>query len=193
MKILIVDNYDSFTYNLVQIVRDIAREREDISFEVLRNNKFNIDDCAEFDKFILSPGPGIPSEAGLLMPLIARFASTKSILGVCLGHQAIGEVSGGSLINLTKVYHGVATEVLRVKAHHILNSLPEKFMAGRYHSWAVDSSTLPEELEVTAVDDKQGIMAMRHKTYDLHGVQFHPESILTPLGASIIAHFLSPS
>ncbi len=193
MKILIVDNYDSFTYNLVQIVRDIARVRGDIQFEVLRNDKFHLEACDEFDKFILSPGPGIPSEAGLLMPLIARFASTKSILGVCLGHQAIGEVSGGSLINLTKVYHGVATEVFRVKTHHILSSLPEKFMAGRYHSWAVDTTTLPEELEVTAVDDKQGIMAMRHKTYDLHGVQFHPESILTPLGASIIANFLSPS
>lgn len=191
MNILIVDNYDSFTYNLVQIIRDIAREREDIRFEVLRNDKFNIDECAKFDKFILSPGPGIPSEAGLLNPLIAKFAATKSILGVCLGHQAIGEVSGGSLINLTKVYHGVASEVHRVKTHHILDGLPEKFMAGRYHSWTVDPTTLPEVLEVTAVDTGQCIMAMRHKFYDLHGVQFHPESVLTPLGATIIAKFLS--
>lgn len=191
MNILIVDNYDSFTYNLVQMVRDIAMEKSDIHFEVLRNDKFHLDDCEQFDKFILSPGPGVPSEAGLLKPLISRFASTKSMLGVCLGHQAIGEVSGGSLINLTKVYHGVATEVQKLKTHHILNDLPDLFMAGRYHSWAVDPTTLPDALEVTAVDSGQCIMAMKHKTFDLHGVQFHPESMLTPLGVTIISNFLS--
>jgi anthranilate synthase component II len=193
MKILVFDNYDSFTYNLVHLVEKITNTKVD----VFRNDEISLDDVEQYDKIILSPGPGIPSEAGLLLPLIKRYAATKSILGVCLGHQAIGEAFGGTLINLDTVYHGVATEIMRVghpsrrMAHPVLNNLPEKIIVGRYHSWIVSDENFPEELEVTARDENDYIMALQHKTYDVQGLQFHPESVLTPDGEQILKNWLS--
>jgi anthranilate synthase component 2 len=195
MKILVFDNYDSFTYNLVHLVEKITREK----VEVFRNDQIPLEKVEAYDKIILSPGPGLPSEAGLLMPLIKQYAASKSILGVCLGHQAIGEVFGGKLVNLSKVYHGVAspvnilgrkTESLPVNAD-LFAGLPDGFMAGRYHSWVVDPAGFPESLEVTATDASGHIMALRHKKYDIVGVQFHPESVLTPGGEQIMRNWLS--
>jgi anthranilate synthase component 2 len=194
MKILIFDNYDSFTYNLVHLVKELGYK----NIAVHRNNRITLDEIEKFDKIILSPGPGIPSEAGLLLPLIRRFAATKSILGVCLGHQAIAEAFGGQLINLKDVYHGVATPVQIIAGDTIFKGLPqplnppkETFIdVGRYHSWIVDKNTLPEVLEITATDEEGQIMALKHKTFDVHGVQFHPESILTPQGKEIMKGFL---
>jgi anthranilate synthase component 2 len=186
MKILIFDNYDSFTYNLVHIVKELGYRE----VEVYRNDKIALDEIERFDKIILSPGPGIPAEAGLLLALIKRYAPEKSILGVCLGHQAIAEAFGGKLINLEDVYHGVATPVNIIAEDRILNSLPSSFDAGRYHSWIVDRNGFPKELEITAVDEDGKIMALKHKTFDVHGVQFHPESVLTPLGKEIIKSFI---
>jgi len=158
--------------------------------EVHRNNRIGLDAIERFDKIILSPGPGIPSETEGLLPLIRRFASGKSILGVCLGHQAIAEAFGGRLINLENVYHGVATPIQVVANHRIFDGLPETFEAGRYHSWVVDANDFPEELEITAKDETGQIMALRHRTWDVNGVQFHPESVLTPLGKMIVDNFL---
>jgi anthranilate synthase component 2 len=186
MKILIFDNYDSFTYNLVHLVKELGYK--DVA--VHRNDRITLDEIETFDKIILSPGPGIPSEAGLLLPLIRRFAPSKSILGVCLGHQAIAEAFGGRLINLQDVYHGVATPVQIIADDPIFNGLPPSIEAGRYHSWIADRNTFPEVLEVTATDEEGGIMALKHKRYDIHGVQFHPESILTPWGKEIMRGFL---
>jgi anthranilate synthase component II len=187
MKLLVFDNYDSFTYNLVHLVEKILHQKVD----VYRNDQLPLEKVNEYDKIILSPGPGVPSEAGLLLPLIKEYAATKSILGVCLGHQAIGESFGGKLINLSTVYHGVSTPV------HILNGgqqlfagLPEEIQAGRYHSWIVDEEGFPAELEITARDNNGYIMGLRHKTYDIQGVQFHPESVLTPLGETILRNWL---
>src|SRR5438045_1819284 len=181
-KILIFDNYDSFTYNLVQLVEKITGEKAD----VFRNDEISLDDVSKYDKIILSPGPGLPVESGLLLPLIKEYASTKSILGVCLGHQAIGETFGAGLINLTTVYHGVATTInicagRTQAANDIFNLLPAEVEAGRYHSWIVSKEDFPEELEITAEDTNGYIMGLRHKTFDVQGVQFHPESVLTPL------------
>lgn len=187
MKILIFDNYDSFTYNLVHLVKSLGFEDVD----VYRNNKITLADVAKYDKIILSPGPGIPSEAGLLLPLIKEYASKKPILGVCLGHQAIGEAFGAELTNLEDVYHGVATDIEVVKSHYIFEGLDKYIEVGRYHSWIVSNENLPEDVEVTAVDSNGQIMALRHKRYDIHGVQFHPESVLTPKGAEIIKNFLT--
>ena len=187
MNILIFDNYDSFTYNLFHLVKDLGYE----NVEVHRNNRIELDSIERFDKIILSPGPGIPSETEGLLPLIRRYASHKSILGVCLGHQAIAEAFGGRLINLENVYHGVATPVQIVANHRIFTGLPETFEAGRYHSWTVDANGFPEELEITAKDREGQIMALRHRTGDVHGVQFHPESVLTPLGKTIVERFLN--
>lgn len=187
MKILIFDNYDSFTYNLVHLVKELGYTDVD----VYRNDKIALKEIAKYDKIILSPGPGIPSEAGLLLPLIKEYAGKKPILGVCLGHQAIGETFGAKLTNLEDVYHGVATQVSIVKSDYIFNGLGSEIEAGRYHSWIVNSNGLPECLEVTAVDDKGQIMALRHREYDIHGVQFHPESVLTPTGEMIIKNFLN--
>ena len=188
MKILVFDNYDSFTYNLVHLVEKITHGKVD----VYRNDEIKLDAVSAYDKIILSPGPGVPSEAGLLMPLIKAYAPTKSILGVCLGHQAIGEVFGGTLINLDTVFHGVATpiKILNPDAQ-ILKGMGERIEVGRYHSWIVNDEGLPEELEITAVDDNGFIMAMQHKVYDVQGVQFHPESILTPGGEQIMRNWLN--
>lgn len=194
MRILVFDNYDSFTYNLVHLVEKIIHTRVD----VYRNDQLPLEQVAAYDKIILSPGPGIPEEAGLLIPLIKAYAATKSILGVCLGHQAIGEAFGGKLTNLSTVYHGVATEIMTGEKNKLARSplfdgLPDQFLVGRYHSWIVSEETFPEELEVTARDAKGFIMALRHKTYDVQGLQFHPESVLTPVGEQIMRNWLSPT
>lgn len=186
MKILVFDNYDSFTYNLVHLVEKILHTKVD----VFRNDEISLDQVDAYDKIILSPGPGVPTEAGLLLPLIKRYAATKSILGVCLGHQAIGQAFGGILINLDTVFHGVATPIKILKPTAIFTGLEAEVEVGRYHSWIVDDKNLPSELEVTAIDDNGYIMAMQHKSYDVQGVQFHPESILTPSGEIIIRNWL---
>jgi anthranilate synthase component II len=191
MNILVFDNYDSFTYNLVHLVEKITHEKVD----VFRNNQIALEKVNDYDKIILSPGPGIPEEAGLLLPLIKEYAATKSILGVCLGHQAIGEAFGGKLINLSEVYHGVATEIevgglsSEVRSS-LFRDLPERIEVGRYHSWIVSDENFPEELEVTARDDNNYIMALQHKKYDVQGVQFHPESVLTPDGEKILRNWI---
>lgn len=191
MNILVFDNYDSFTYNLVHLVEKITH----IKVDVYRNDQITLEKVKEYDKIILSPGPGIPEEAGLLLPLIKEYAATKSILGVCLGHQAIGEAFGGKLVNLETVYHGVATEI-EVGAQKsevrsfLFNELPDKITVGRYHSWIVSEENFPEELEVTARDENGYIMALQHKTFDVQGVQFHPESVLTPDGEKILRNWL---
>jgi anthranilate synthase component 2 len=188
MKILVFDNYDSFTYNLVHLVEKILHQRVD----VYRNDQIALEKVKGYDKIILSPGPGIPSEAGLLLPLIKEYAATKSILGVCLGHQAIGEAFGGKLENLSTVYHGVATPVkLTAVKTDLFKGLPDEFEVGRYHSWIVAEEGLPEELEITARDKNNLIMAMQHKKYDVRGVQFHPESVLTPEGEKILRNWLA--
>lgn len=187
MKILVFDNYDSFTYNLVHLVEKIIHQRIDVH----RNDQLPLEKVKAYDKIILSPGPGVPSEAGLLLPLIKEYAATKSILGVCLGHQAIGESFGGKLENLSSVYHGVATPVKQTKnGTSLFEGLPQEFEVGRYHSWIVAQEGLPEELEITATDDNGFIMAMEHKKYDIKGVQFHPESVLTPVGERIVRNWL---
>jgi anthranilate synthase component 2 len=189
MKILVFDNYDSFTYNLVQLISRISGK----SVDVFRNDQIGLEEINAYDKIVLSPGPGVPAEAGLLLPLIREYASKKSILGVCLGHQAIGEAFGAKLVNLSVVYHGVATEVYTNKnlaSSRLFEGMPERFEAGRYHSWIVGTENFPESLEVTAFDDNNYIMALRHKQYDVEGVQFHPESVLTPLGEKILRNWL---
>ncbi len=187
MKILVFDNYDSFTYNLVHLVEKITGEKVD----VYRNDQIALADVAAYGKIILSPGPGIPKEAGLLLPLIKEYAATKSILGVCLGHQAIAEAFGGTLINLSTVFHGVATPIKIAGAKSkILDGLPEVIEAGRYHSWIVSDDNFPAELEVTARDENGYIMALQHKTFDVQGVQFHPESVLTPDGEKMMRNWL---
>jgi anthranilate synthase component 2 len=188
MKILVFDNYDSFTYNLVHLVEKITGEKVD----VYRNDEIALEKVNEYDKIILSPGPGVPSEAGLLLPLIKQYAATKSILGVCLGHQAIGEAFGGQLTNLDKVYHGVATPVkVTNKDSKILSGLGDTIEVGRYHSWIVSKENFPDQLEITAVDANGYVMAMQHKTYDVQGVQFHPESVLTPDGEKMLRNWLT--
>ncbi|HVG13023.1 MAG TPA: aminodeoxychorismate/anthranilate synthase component II [Flavisolibacter sp.] len=187
MRILVFDNYDSFTYNLVHLVHKVHHA----TVEVYRNDQLPLEKVKAFDKIILSPGPGIPSEAGLLLPLIREYASTKSILGVCLGHQAIGEVFGGTLVNLSTVYHGVATPIDIVKEDApLLQGLQNGVEVGRYHSWVVSTEGFPEELEITAMDRNGYIMALQHKKYDVQGVQFHPESVLTPDGEKIFRNWL---
>jgi anthranilate synthase component 2 len=221
MKILVFDNYDSFTYNLVHLVEKILHQKVD----VYRNDQIAMEKVREYDKIILSPGPGIPEEAGMLLPLIKEYASNKSILGVCLGHQAIGEAFGGKLINLSTVFHGVATPIRVMSGqsvvdgqwsmvnqgkdsslpghsadysplttHHSANDLfkdlPEELEVGRYHSWIVSDEGFPEDLHVTARDANNYIMGLRHKNYDVQGVQFHPESVLTPMGEKILRNWL---
>lgn len=224
MKILVFDNYDSFTYNLVHLVEKILHQKVD----VYRNDQVPLEKVKEYDKIILSPGPGIPEEAGLLLPLIKEYAPSKSILGVCLGHQAIGEAFGGKLVNLTSVYHGVATKIIvnressnvsggvadvhneDLRAVSRLTSfdenitsetpsatrpplfagLPKEFTVGRYHSWVVSEEGFPAELEITARDENGMIMGLQHRTFDVQGVQFHPESVLTPDGETIMKNWL---
>lgn len=185
-KILIFDNYDSFTYNLFHAVKSLGYNEVD----VIRNDKIDLSSVAQYDKIILSPGPGLPEEAGSLLPLIEQYAKTKSILGVCLGHQAIGEVFGARLENIPFVFHGVQTPAQIIAEDYLFTGLPEKIMVGRYHSWIVSKENFPPELEITAVDEESDIMALKHKHLDVHGVQFHPESILTPEGLLIIQNFL---
>ncbi|CAM4103026.1 MULTISPECIES: aminodeoxychorismate/anthranilate synthase component II [Flavobacterium] len=184
-KILVIDNYDSFTYNLVHYLEDL-----DCEVTVYRNDEFDIEEIAAFDKILLSPGPGIPDEAGLLKEVIRTYASTKSIFGVCLGQQAIGEVFGGTLSNLDTVYHGVATMVKTVVDDELLfEGLGNEFEVGRYHSWVVNTD-LPDSLEATSFDENGQVMSLRHKTYDVRGVQFHPESVLTPNGKKILENWV---
>lgn len=185
-KILILDNYDSFTYNLVQMVEQIVEQR----ITVFRNDEIPLKKVAEYDKIILSPGPGIPSEAGILVELIKEYSPTKPIFGVCLGQQAIVEAFGGTLYNLNRVFHGISTEAIQVREHKIFKNLPITLDVGRYHSWAVSLQDFPAELEVTSVDKDGIIMSLKHKNYDLHAVQYHPESILTPMGSKILKNFL---
>lgn len=185
-RILVFDNYDSFTYNLVHLLEKLTKQKVD----VFRNDKIPLEKVKGYDKILLSPGPGIPSEAGLLLPLIKEYAASKSILGVCLGHQAIGEAFGGKLVNLSTVYHGVATPVKVLKPGTLFEGLPETLEVGRYHSWVVSEESWPDELEVTARDEKNFVMGLRHKNLDVQGVQFHPESVLTPLGEQILANWL---
>ena len=185
MEIVIIDNYDSFTYNLSHLLKELGAD-----VTVVRNDKFELKNLEQYDKIVLSPGPGIPSEAGLLLDVIRTYAGRKPILGVCLGHQAIGEVFGASLENLKEVYHGVQTEGTQLGNDYIFEGLPERVMMGRYHSWVVAKDSVPECLEVTAMSDDGEIMAMRHRQYDIHGIQFHPESVLTPEGKTIVGNFL---
>lgn len=189
MKILIFDNYDSFTFNLVHLVKKVAPDAE---VDVFRNDEIELEQVSYYDKIILSPGPGLPSEAGLLINLVKKFAPTKSILGVCLGHQAIGEVFGGRLVNLEEVYHGVAHDCrLVVKEAPLFKGLSPVFKVGRYHSWVVAKENFPAELEITAVDENDLVMAFQHKFYDVQGVQFHPESVLTPEGEVMMKNWLN--
>lgn len=186
-KVLVIDNYDSFVYNLVHYLEDLGCE-----VIVKRNDQLTLEEVASFEKILLSPGPGIPDEAGLLKDIIKTYADTKSIFGVCLGQQAIGEVFGGSLINLDEVYHGVATEVkLTVSDEVLFKGLNETFDVGRYHSWVVADTDLPSCLEATSYDENGQIMSIRHKEFDVRGVQFHPESVLTPDGKKMLENWIN--
>ena len=185
-KIIVIDNYDSFTYNLVHYLEDLNCE-----VTVYRNDEFHIEELQQFDKILLSPGPGIPDEAGLLKEVIKTYSSSKSILGVCLGQQAIAEVFGGSLINLEKVYHGVATNIkIQVVDEPLFKELEAEIEVGRYHSWVVNTSNFPEVLEITSIDNNGQIMSLRHRVFDVRAVQFHPESILTPHGKKILENWI---
>jgi anthranilate synthase component 2 len=187
MKILIIDNYDSFTYNLAHAFRKISGS----PVEVVRNDAIEMNEVERFDKIVLSPGPGIPSEAGRLMDVIGRFAGRKSMLGVCLGHQAIGEFFGGHLLNLDRVVHGKATPVrITSRSSSLFRGIPDCFEAGRYHSWIVDGNDFPGCLEITSMDDENHVMSLKHKRYDVEGVQFHPESILTSQGEKMLSNWL---
>lgn len=186
MKIVVIDNYDSFTYNLVHYLEDL-----NATVTVFRNDEFELEELEEFDKILLSPGSGIPDEAGLLKEVIKKYAPTKSILGVCLGQQAIGEVFGGNLINLEKVYHGIATNVTNIVEDTLFTDIPKNIEVGRYHSWVVSPENFPDSLEITSVDSNGQIMSLRHKTYDVKGVQYHPESVLTPHGKKILENWLN--
>lgn len=185
MKILIIDNYDSFTYNIVDALRTLG-----VVPDVVRNDRLNLDAIAAYDKIIISPGPGIPSEAGQLPEVLARYATVKPILGICLGHQALGEFFGGRLLNLSQVYHGVATPIEIVADDYMFDGIESGTTVGRYHSWVVDSEGLPECLEVTATSADGAVMAMRHRDYDVRGVQFHPESIMSPDGPRMLDNWL---
>lgn len=186
MKIVIIDNYDSFTYNLSHLVKELGAE-----VTVLRNDSFPIEELETYDKILLSPGPGIPKEAGLLLEVIRTYAEKKPILGVCLGEQAIGEVFGGKLTNLSEVYHGIQSPIRITASNYLFEGLPEEILVGRYHSWVIDRENFPDALEITAVSQEGYIMALRHKDFDVQGIQFHPESVLTPDGKKIISNWLN--
>lgn len=188
MKTAIIDNYDSFTYNLAHLIRELGTE-----VTVMRNDQFELPELDKFDKIVLSPGPGIPSEAGLLLDVIRTYSSRKPILGVCLGHQAIGEVFGGKLKNLSDVFHGVATEVTLLGNDPIFRGIPARCSVGRYHSWVISTEDFPDCLEITATSDEGQIMALRHKTLNVRGIQFHPESVLTPDGRQMLQNWLELS
>ena len=186
MKLVIIDNYDSFTFNLSHLFKELGAE-----VDTVRNDRFELEDLEKYDRIVLSPGPGIPSEAGRLMDAIAYYKGRKPMLGVCLGHQAIGEAFGASLTNLDHVVHGIQTPCRKTCDELLFNGLDGEFQVGRYHSWVVDHAGLPDCLEVTALSDDGQIMAMRHKEYDIRGIQFHPESVLTPEGRTMIANWLN--
>ena len=186
MNIALIDNYDSFTYNLSHVVKELGAH-----VTVMRNDRFELSDLEPFDKILLSPGPGIPSEAGLLLDVIRAYAGRKPILGVCLGEQAIGEAFGAKLTNLSEVYHGIQSDIHVVEPDYLFDGLPATIPVGRYHSWVVDREGFPGVLQVTAVSDEGYIMALRHKQYDVQGIQFHPESVLTPDGKSIMRNWLA--
>lgn len=186
MKIVIIDNYDSFTYNLSHLVKELGAE-----VTVLRNDSFPIEELETYDKILLSPGPGIPKEAGLLLEVIRTYAGKKPILGVCLGEQAIGEVFGGKLTNLSEIYHGIQSPIRITASNYLFEGLPEEILVGRYHSWVIDRENFPDALEITAVSQEGYIMALRHKDFDVQGIQFHPESVLTPDGKKIISNWLN--
>lgn len=185
MKTVIIDNYDSFTYNLAHLVKELGAE-----VDVLRNDKFELEELEKYDKIILSPGPGIPEEAGLLLEVIRTYAGRKPMLGVCLGEQAIGQAFGGKLTNLSEVFHGIQTNVKIKNKDYIFDGLPTEIPVGRYHSWVVDTEGFPEELVITAISSEGQIMALKHREYDVHGIQFHPESVLTPDGKQIVGNWL---
>ncbi len=186
IKIIIIDNYDSFTYNLSHLLKELGAD-----VTVVRNDKFRIEDLEQYDKIVLSPGPGIPSEAGLMPAAIKAYAGRKPILGICLGHQAIGEAFGAKLLNIGNVVHGVATPAHITVKDYLFNGLPDELEVGRYHSWVVDDKDLPDCLEVTSRSDDGYIMSMRHREYDIRGIQYHPESVLTPKGKEIINNWLN--
>jgi anthranilate synthase component II len=186
MKILVLDNYDSFTYNLVHLLEKVC----DFPIEIHRNDKIDLKKVGTYDKILLSPGPGLPNEAGVLLDVIKEYGATKDILGVCLGLQAIGEAYGGKLKNLESVYHGIATPVKIIKGDNLFKDCPKEFKAGRYHSWVVDTKDLPDCFEVTATDENGNIMAMKHRRHNVKGVQFHPESILSEYGEQIIKNWI---
>jgi anthranilate synthase component 2 len=188
MKILVLDNYDSFTYNLVQYIERVVKK----PIDVRRNDQISLDEISSYDKILISPGPGIPNEAGITLDLIREYGATKSILGVCLGHQAIAEAFGGSIRNLSTVYHGVMGQMKQTKAgDYLFEGVPTEFDAGRYHSWIVEADAFPSQLEVTVENDEGYIMALRHKEYDVRGVQFHPESVLTEYGGRMILNWVN--
>ena len=182
---VIIDNYDSFTYNLVHLIKELG-----LNITVVRNNQFSLEDLNTYDRIVLSPGPGIPSEAGLLLDVIKHYAGIKPILGVCLGHQAIGEVFGAKLKNLSDVFHGVTTKTTQIVDTPLFEGLPKHFQVGRYHSWVVEKEHFPNCLEIIAESKEGLIMALRHRTYNIYGIQFHPESVLTPDGKKIMANWL---
>jgi len=187
MKIAVIDNYDSFTYNLVHAIKKISG----LPVDVFRNDELELEDLEKYSKIVLSPGPGVPEEAGLLMNIIREYAPRKSMFGVCLGHQAIGQVFGAKLTNMPHVLHGIASTVTQTKPDQVLfENVPMLFEAGRYHSWIVDQENFPENLEVTSLDENGLIMSIKHRQYDVRGVQFHPESVLTPYGEKIISNWL---
>ena len=188
MKILVLDNYDSFTYNLVQYIERVLKEAVDVR----RNDQISLKEIGNYDKILISPGPGIPEEAGITLELIRTYGASKSILGVCLGHQAIAEAYGGSISNLSTVYHGVVGQMIQViPGDYLFEGVPLEFDAGRYHSWVADRETLPSELEITVENDEGYIMALRHREHDVRGVQFHPESVLTEYGGRMILNWLT--
>lgn len=187
MKLLVLDNYDSFTYNLVHLIEKVSN----VPFDVIQNDKISLREISAYDKILLSPGPGLPSEAGIMPELLKQFAETKSILGVCLGFQAIGENFACTLKNLNQPFHGLATPVKIISDDYIFKNVPEKFIAGRYHSWVIDEKNLNQNLQITALDENGLIMAARHKSLDVRGVQFHPESILSEHGETIIRNWIS--
>lgn len=186
MKVLVVDNYDSFVYNLVHIIQTLQVD----TIDVIKNDKVDMNAVAGYDKILLSPGPGVPKDAGLMPAIIEQYAATKSILGVCLGHQAIGECFGGTLINLQEPLHGIASDINILQQDYLFANLPQHFKIGHYHSWVV-STQLPKAIEIIAKDDKDNIMALKHVDFDIRGVQFHPESILTEHGKTIIENWIN--
>lgn len=187
MKLLILDNYDSFTYNLVHLIERVST----IEFDVVRNDQISLEDIQHFDNILLSPGPGLPSTAGIMPELIKQYGSTKNILGICLGLQAIGEAYGATLNNLEKVCHGQATPIHILEDDGLFKNCPKEFTVGRYHSWVINKTNLPVSLQITALDNNGNIMALKHKTYNVRGVQFHPESVLSEYGETMISNWLN--